>query len=158
MYAVDIVTIANTHIKIVSLNLFRAQITANPLIPMAVFKNETNKEIATLIGCMYGLHILHHDAHELYQSGYFPPNGVRFSELILQAIKQINLKVRPYVLTLVESFGVNDQILCSAIGNSKGDIYETHLEWAKNSRMNKTKDVIPEGFMQYMMPILKAKM
>ena len=47
----------------------------------------------------------------------------------------------------------------SAIGNSYGDIYETHLEWAKNSRMNKdNEDAIPEGFMEYMMPVLKAKM
>jgi hypothetical protein len=48
----------------------------------------------------------------------------------------------------------------SAIGNKYGDIYETHLEWAKGSIMNKTEkgDAIPDGYMEYIMPMLKAKM
>lgn len=66
--------------------------------------------------------------------------------------------MRPQVLNMLESFGISDEILCSAIGNSYGDIYDTHLEWAKNSRMNKNDNAIPDGYMQYMMPILKAKM
>ena len=50
--------------------------------------------------------------------------------------------------------------LQSAIGNSFGDIYETHLKWAKESRLNTTKlgDAIPDGYMEYIMPILKAKL
>ena len=59
---------------------------------------------------------------------------------------------------MAESLDISDEILCSAIGNSYGDIYNTHLEWAKNSRMNKNEDAIPDGFKEYMMPILKAKM
>lgn len=53
-----------------------------------------------------------------------------------------------------------DEMTCSAIGNSYGDIYETHLAWAKDSRLNHTKagDAIPDGFMEYMMPILKGKL
>jgi len=48
----------------------------------------------------------------------------------------------------------------SAVGNSYGDIYETHLRWAQNSRLNHTKrgDGIPDGFMEDMMPVLKGKM
>lgn len=51
-------------------------------------------------------------------------------------------------------------MLNSAIGNSYGDIYETHLRWAKNSRLNKTKagDAIPDGYIEYVMPILKGKL
>ncbi len=49
-------------------------------------------------------------------------------------------------------------MIVSAIGNSYGDIYETHLEWAKNSKLNKTKGNIPEGFETYIMPILKGKL
>ena len=64
----------------------------------------------------------------------------------------------PQSLNIIESFKISDQWLVSAIGNSYGDIYEQHLEWAKNSRQNKTPDSIPDGFMQYMMPILKGKM
>ena len=48
----------------------------------------------------------------------------------------------------------------SAIGNSYGDIYETHLRWAMGSKMNQTKlgDAIPDGYMENVMPILKGKM
>jgi hypothetical protein len=55
---------------------------------------------------------------------------------------------------------VSDDILLSAIGNSYGDIYETHLEWAKDSKLNHTQlgDAIPDGFMENMMPILKGKL
>lgn len=56
----------------------------------------------------------------------------------------------------MESFNHPDESLLSAIGNSYGDIYETHLEWAKDSNLNHTKlgDAIPDGFMENMMPIL----
>jgi hypothetical protein len=49
-------------------------------------------------------------------------------------------------------------MLMSAVGNSFGDIYETHLEWAKTSRMNQTEGNIPEGFFKYIMPIMKGKL
>ena len=60
----------------------------------------------------------------------------------------------------MECAPVPDEIIQSAIGNSYGDIYETHLEWAKNSRLNHTKhgDAIPDGFLEYMTPILKGKL
>ena len=78
----------------------------------------------------------------------------------MEAIKAINKEMRPQVISILESADLPDELLCSAIGNSYGDIYETHLEWAKNSRLNKTKlgDAIPDGYMETIMPILKGKM
>jgi len=52
-------------------------------------------------------------------------------------MKALNLKIRPVILPLVETFAMKDDTMLSAIGNSYGDIYETHLEWAKGSRLNK---------------------
>jgi len=49
-------------------------------------------------------------------------------KLLLEFLKtQFNL-IRPQILPLVESFGNNDNILNSCIGNSYGDIYENQLE------------------------------
>ena len=61
---------------------------------------------------------------------------------------------------MIESLNVSDMYLQSAVGNSYGDIYETHLRWAKESRLNSTKngDAIPDGFMEYMMPIIQSKL
>ena len=41
------------------------------------------------------------------------------------------------MVPLVEAFGFDDEIVPTAIGNSYGDIYETQLRWAKESRGNK---------------------
>ena len=64
--------------------------------------------------------------------------------------------LRPQIVSLAESFAVPDHVLCSAIGNSYGDIYETQLEWAKNSRLNKHK--IAPGFKENILPILQGKL
>jgi hypothetical protein len=72
----------------------------------------------------------------------------------------LNLEMRPLIIPILESAEIPDMFLASAIGNSYGDIYETHLEWAKNSRLNHTKlgDAIPDGYMETIMPILKGKL
>ena len=51
-------------------------------------------------------------------------------------------------------FNHSDNDLMSAIGNSYGDIYETHLEWAKTSRLNDNKGSIPDGYIENILPIL----
>ena len=80
--------------------------------------------------------------------------------MITEAIKLLNAEIRPQAISIIESFGIPDAYLQSAVGNSYGDIYETHLKWAKDSRLNHTKagDAIPDGYMEYMMPVLKAKL
>ena len=59
------------------------------------------------------------------------------------------------MIPLIESWEYPDEILISAIGNSYGDIYETQMEWARNSRLNKT--AVPKGF-EYFRPILTGKL
>ena len=78
--------------------------------------------------------------------------------MITNAIIQLNLTLRPDILNLLECIRFVEEFNMSAIGNSYGDIYHTHLEWAKNSRMNQNEDAIPDGYLQYMMPLLKGKM
>jgi hypothetical protein len=42
-------------------------------------------------------------------------------------------QIRPQALNIVESMKIPDYSIVSAIGNQYGDIYEAHLEWAKDS-------------------------
>lgn len=110
---------------------------------------------------LYGLMHLNNNLNACYESGYFIiDKKVNYSNVILESIKQVNLRIRPHALNIVESFEISDDNLQSAIGNSYGDIYETHLEWAKDSKLNHTLlgDAIPDGFMENIMPILKAKL
>jgi len=94
-----------------------------------------NKKNLTNLCMLYGLHQLYKDNKACYESGYFA--SYPYSEYILESMKQINKEIRPVALSIIEgSADVPDNLLLSAIGNSYGDIYETHLEWAKNSRLN----------------------
>jgi len=65
-------------------------------------------------------------------------------------MKLVHSELRPQIVNIIESLPEYDGYLLSAIGNRYGDIYETHLEWAKNSRLNHTKagDAIPDGFLE----------
>lgn len=83
-----------------------------------------------------GLCQLMADSTSCYESKYFNENS---SEYILEAVTHINKELRPYAINIIESVNIPDVVLTSAIGNSYGDIYETHLEWAKDSRLNHTK-------------------
>ena len=75
-----------------------------------------------------------------------------------EAIKILLVKIRPQVIPLVELWDIHDTELVSAIGNSYGDIYETHLKWAANSRLNDKNGSISDGYMEYIMPILQGKL
>ena len=63
-----------------------------------------------------------------FQGGYF--SGQPYQDLILEAIKEINSEIRPLAIPIMESVDMPDEMFPSAIGNSYGDIYEQHLEWA----------------------------
>lgn len=150
LYALDIVKVATDHMRL--------QIFLMSRDGYKELKCGQNRKNCELLCLLLGLNFLHLDGKNCLESGYFQP-GI-MSDLILDAIKDTNRKLRPNALNIIESFEIPDQFLQSAIGNSYGDIYEQHLEWAKNNRLNDTKqgDAIPDGFLEYMMPILKAKM
>jgi hypothetical protein len=43
-----------------------------------------------------------------------------------------DVEVRTDALSLVEAFGIEDHVLCSAIGNSRGEPYEELINWVKD--------------------------
>jgi hypothetical protein len=91
-------------------------------------------------------------AQDGYESGYFKQGEMA---LINQAFKHLLKLLRPQMVPLVEGYRLRDSVLMSAVGNSYGDIYTTHLEWAQSSKLNDEKNgSIPDGFMEYIMPIL----
>ena len=79
--------------------------------------------------------------------------------MVEEAFKLLLQRLRPQLISLTEIHASSDKLLMSAIGNSYGDIYETHLEWAKNSRLNDAKNgSIMPGWKENMMPIIHAKL
>ena len=152
VYAEDIVRLSEEHIKFITFQFFKWNVTSSKI------KCSNLKKTLTDLCMLNGLDLLHKDSRACYECGYF--GSEPYGAWILDAIKHLNQEIRPQALNILESFNMNDNFLMSAIGNSYGDIYETHLRWAQNSRYNKTKagDSIPDGYLEYMTPILKAKL
>jgi acyl-CoA oxidase len=107
------------------------------------------------IRILYGLSQLQKDPAGLYECGYFAPGS---RAMVDGAVKLVLARLRPQILPLAEVVPHPDGLLMSAIGNSYGDIYETHLEWAATSRLNDDKGSIPDGYMEHIMPILQGKL
>lgn len=152
LYALEIVKLSQSHIRYIAFQFFKRGIETDNIKCPINLKNLQNLCILNGL-CQV------QDASSCYESGYFN-SSQKFSEFVTDAIKEINRSIRPHAVSIIESPGFTDALLPSAIGNSYGDIYETHLECAKNSRLNKTKagDAIPDGYMENIMPILKGKM
>jgi len=143
----DIVKMATLHIKYVNFRLFK-----DALVKISDVKLRGHlMNLATLMGIQYVQQYISFG----YESGYLKKGA---QALISEANKLLLTRLRPQVIPLVELFGITDSTLPSAVGNSYGDIYETHLEWAKTSRLNDNKGSIPDGYMEYIMPILQGKL
>jgi len=147
IFAVDIVNASTNHVRFLTFQLFRKRVTHGQ------FTCQKVKEIMTQLCTLYGLTTLNNETTSGFEAGYFTDRNT--SAWLLEAIKRVNLQLRPQVLNIIECIPMSDMTLMSAIGNKYGDIYETHLEWAKNSRMNKSHhgDAIPNGYLEYMVPM-----
>lgn len=148
VFATDIVKMSRTHTKYLQFKLFKNLIEQNTI------SANIKSQLINLCGLL-GLTLLEEDCRACYEVGYFSPKS---SWLLSESIKLLLERIRPQIIPLAESFAFPDSYLTSAIGNSFGDIYETHLKWAQESRLNQNKGGIPSGFMENIMPIVKGKL
>jgi acyl-CoA oxidase len=146
--AVDIVGMAQSHIMYVAFQIFRKTLSQPGAIKCPNLKGHL-EDLARL----YALNELQQDSATCYEAGYL---GVGSASILLDAQKQLMVKLRPQMIPFVEAWEMPDHLLVSAIGNSYGDIYETQLEWARNSRLNLKP--VPKGFKEYIAPILTGKL
>ena len=69
----------------------------------------------------------------MFDSGFFTPSAAKY---INMALDNMLKKIRPQLIPLVEAKVDPDIVNPSNIGNFHGDIYETQMEWAKDSSLN----------------------
>jgi len=143
IFGLDIVAMAHLHIKFI---LFKLMKTYTADIHCEKLRGHMYN-LCTLMGLTF---LQEYKVHG-YECGYFKKGA---TDLINEAVKILLEELRPQAIPLVELLDLPDSFTMSAVGNSYGDIYETHLEWAKNSRMNQTPGNIPVGFDKYIKPIL----
>uniref|UniRef100_A0A7S3CNB4 Acyl-CoA oxidase n=1 Tax=Strombidium rassoulzadegani TaxID=1082188 RepID=A0A7S3CNB4_9SPIT len=148
LFALDIVGMAQHHIKYLVFVIMRQKVEGSAIDPN--LKTHL-MNLCSLMGLVY----LKENLISGYNCGYFRDGA---SALIDSALELLLKRIRPQAINLAELFGLKDEVLVSAIGNSYGDIYETHFEWAKTSRLNTPNGNIAKGWMENMMPILKGKL
>lgn len=147
LHALEVVDASLCHLKYITFAIFRKNIQL--LTDEKLRGHFTN--MCTLIGLVF----LQECQVAGYDSGYFKAGDRR---LVQGAIALLLKRIRPQAIPLIELANIPDHTLTSAIGNSYGDIYETHFEWAKTSRLNDQQDNIPAEFHQHLGPILQGKL
>ena len=147
IFGIDLVRMATIHIKYMNI-FFTAQ--RLPKITCPKFRGHLRN-----LACLMGLTHLQEYTSIGFESGYFAKGT---TNLINEAVKELLKRLRPQLIPLIELLDLTDNMVCSAIGNSYGDIYEQHLEWAKGSRLNDKEGSIQPGIKEYILPILQGKM
>jgi len=71
---------------------------------------------------------------------------------IKQANSELLSAIRPNAVALVDAFDIPDRVLCSAIGNYDGNVYEALYESAKKATMNQVDPYV--GYKELIQPKL----
>ena len=120
------------------------------------FKCANLKSILTLVIRIFGLKQLSLDSMPCWNTGFFTKGH---ASILSDAYSQALVELRPHMIPLVEYKQEIDNIYVnmSAIGNEYGDIYETQLNQAIDSKLN--EHPVPEYFESLVMPMIrKAKL
>jgi len=117
LLAVDIVKMAQNHIMYVAFKIFRNTIDTPGFIKCPNLRGHMLN-----LAKIYAItELVNVDSSANYETGFF---SLGSSGLLTEAAKKLMFIMRPHMISLVESFQFPDSVLCSAIGNSYGDIYE----------------------------------
>lgn len=99
---IDIVDVADSHINYATFVIFRNRIENDDIKCVNAKRNITN------LCKLFGLNLLHNNSTGCYETGYFQSCTSNFSDLILDAIKKVNLMIRPQAVSIIESVGMHD--------------------------------------------------
>ena len=101
LYALDIVKCTQDHIRFITFLFFKQRISRGDI------KCKNNLNIMEKFCMLYGLNQLL-NSNTCYQCGYFKGN---VNSQILEAIKEINKEMRPFVIGVIESAELSDSFL-----------------------------------------------
>ena len=126
LFGIDLVKMATIHIKYITIITYSQKIL---LFKCPKLRNHMQNMVS-----LATITFINEYTEVGYECGYFPKGTI---QLLDNALKTLLARIRPQIIPIVENLiPHSDNYIMSAIGNSYGDIYETHLEWAKGSKMN----------------------
>jgi hypothetical protein len=111
------------------------------------------KPILLLLISIFALHEIRKENQNLYETRFFGPGSMK---LLNESYNEALRELRPHLVNLVEmsKLETEDSWNLSTIGNKYGDIYETQLEVAQNSRLNTGKP--PPYYERLMKPLIQG--
>lgn len=133
-----------SHMLYLCLSMYRRRVEAHS------YRNERTKHWLLHLAKVFCLKQLTLDCQPCYESGFFQPGA---SELLSEGMAKALAELRPMMVPLVELEYCSDADMSylSAIGNEYGDIYETQLKWAMESRLN--RQPVPAYFNSVVKPM-----
>lgn len=99
-------------------------------------QSELSKEVLTVLRTMatlYSLYTMEEELSDFLCSGYISSDQ---ATMVKEQVVSLLEQVRPNALALVDSFGLPDFLLNSALGNSKGQVYEQMTAMAELEPLN----------------------
>ncbi|KAL4363836.1 hypothetical protein GQ457_04G037250 [Hibiscus cannabinus] len=99
---------------------------------------------------VYALSLLHKHLGDFVASGCITPEQ---GALANEQLRLLYSQVRPNAIALVDAFNYTDHYLGSILGRYDGNVYPKLYEEAWKDPLNET--VVPDGYHEYVRPILK---
>ena len=146
LFALEVQKMAKTHLCYILFIMTKSRIETYPFVDAKV------RIPLDILAKIFAVKQILKDPQSLYECGYF---GRGSGQLIDAAYKKLLVDMRPHMIPFVEYSPNYLHGIVSTIGNSHGDIYETQLQVAKNSRLNKTE--VPPYYEKYMKPTMNMR-
>lgn len=140
------IDMVKAHVNHLTFTVYRQQVESQ------AWKDSRIKPLLLELGRIWAINSIMENVGPIFDAGYFAPSvSMRMNEALDIMVR----KLRPQLIPLVELKAASDLVVPTNIGNSYGDIYETQLEWAKDSSMNHyDKDGVPPQWEEYIKPFL----
>ncbi|KAE9613133.1 putative acyl-CoA oxidase [Lupinus albus] len=110
------------------------------------------KEQLGVLCSIYALFLVHKHLGDFLSTGVITPEQ---GSLANEQLRSLYSQVRPNAIALVDAFDYTDYFLGSVLGRYDGNVYPKLYEEAWKDPLNDT--VIPDGFHQYVEPLLKQQ-
>jgi len=148
-HAPDIYQLSECHMMLATFKICRNYVERGD------FKDENLRAVLTLLLKVFALRHLQKDSMPCFEAGFFGKGSLL---LLNNSMKARLVDLRPHMIPLNEYKMVMDDhfVNISAIGNKYGDIYESQLNWAIGSRLNRQKK--PHFFESLVMPMIRGEL
>ncbi|KAF4374737.1 hypothetical protein F8388_020258 [Cannabis sativa] len=102
---------------------------------------------------IYALSLIHKHLGDFVATGCITPKQ---ASLANEQLRSLYTKVRPNAVALVDAFNYTDHYLSSVLGRYDGNVYQNLYDEAWKDPLNES--VVPDGYQEYVRPLLKQQL